>query len=226
MERMLSQNEIKKKVEDFNRHYLKGRDASYQNLIDALGELGFSIIPFEQSDTDSDLRTIIDSLGICKFISEEKAFTYVSSEYRLVFIHEGLSNEEKLIVLAHEMGHIICEHFGHKNIIGIDQREEHEANEFAHFLLYPSNVTIMSRWLRRNASLYISILVILIVSCALVFKLACDNKYSDYYVTEKGTKYHIRSCYVIADKNNVRRLSEEEINSGKYEPCNICIQNE
>ena len=47
-------------------------------------------------------------------------------------------------------------------------------------------------------------------------------KLMDYYVTESGDKYHKEDCRVIQGKNNVRRITEEEFASEKYEPCKIC----
>ena len=50
--------------------------------------------------------------------------------------------------------------------------------------------------------------------------------YGEYYVTESGEKYHIEDCPVIKDKTNTHRLTIEEFESGKYEPCHICMPEE
>ena len=44
-----------------------------------------------------------------------------------------------------------------------------------------------------------------------------------YYATKSGTKYHIAGCSYIKGKDNLKTLTEEDIKSGKYEPCSRCI---
>ena len=49
-------------------------------------------------------------------------------------MNESLTDQEKILVMAHEEGHYYCGHkSGNKAISAV---EEYEANEFAHYLLY------------------------------------------------------------------------------------------
>ena len=39
----------------------------------------------------------------------------------------------------------------------------------------------------------------------------------------QGNKYHEKDCIFVKDKTNVHRMTEEEFESGEYEPCRICL---
>ena len=43
----------------------------------------------------------------------------------------------------------------------------------------------------------------------------------EYYVTEHGTKYHLKGCVTI-EGHKVRRLTKEDVKAGKYVPCSVC----
>ena len=50
-----------------------------------------------------------------------------------------------------------------------------------------------------------------------------DGSEGAYYVTKSGTKYHSAECNYISGKE-VKALSAEELNSGKYSACSKCIK--
>ncbi|WP_250278764.1 ImmA/IrrE family metallo-endopeptidase [[Clostridium] colinum] len=45
-----------------------------------------------------------------------------------------------------------------------------------------------------------------------------------FYTTKTGTKYHLKDCRYIKDKNNLIQLNFNDDNFKKYEPCSICIK--
>ena len=67
---------------------------------------GYTIIEFNHVSNSKDVEDLIKLLGVSKYIEQTKGFTYADEQRRLVFLHEDLSDEEKLLVLAHEEGHI------------------------------------------------------------------------------------------------------------------------
>lgn len=69
-------------------------------------------------------------------VFRRNGFTYADMEYRFVFVNKELNENEKKLVLAHEMGYIVCGHFTHAPILGNSVIEEGEANQFAHYMLY------------------------------------------------------------------------------------------
>ena len=44
----------------------------------------------------------------------------------------------------------------------------------------------------------------------------------EYYVTMHGEKYHLENCVTIQE-HETRRLTKEDVESGKYEPCSVCL---
>ena len=43
----------------------------------------------------------------------------------------------------------------------------------------------------------------------------------EYYVTMYGEKYHLENCMTIQG-HEIRRLTKEDVEYGKYEPCSVC----
>ena len=142
-------------------------------------------------------------------------------------MHEDLSEEEKLMVLAHEEGHIYCEHMNTSPIIGRDVQDEYEANEFAHYLLNPSTSAKAKNSLRQHRKAACISVVVLVLLASLVTGLCYTNKektyYGEYYITATGNKYHEKDCIFVKDKTNVHRMTVEEYESGDYEPCKVCL---
>ncbi len=133
--------EIQKKVKLFQKQYTKER--TVKSFCDALDKLGYTVVFFNAISNEKEVNVLIDHLGLESLIRSQRGFTYATDKYRLVFINEDLAEEEKLVVMAHEIGHIYLRHVSKANIIGNDVIEEHEANEFSHYLLYKSNRTRM-----------------------------------------------------------------------------------
>ena len=125
---------IKKLTKNFiKKHKLIFID--YSVLKNTAINMGYTVIEFNSIFNEKDVETVIQNLDLCENALKSRGFTYVSTEYRLIFINEDLNDEEKLLVLSHELGHIVCEHFSAAPIIGNDVKEEYEANEFSHYLL-------------------------------------------------------------------------------------------
>ena len=142
-------------------------------------------------------------------------------------MNEGLSDDEKLIVLAHELGHIVCGHMVQSNIIGSDVQEEYQANEFAHYVLKPGVSSKLQRYVWSNAKAVCAVAMIaaIIIAIMITFIVVSNEKtyYSEYYITESGQKYHKKKCIFVKDKSNVHKLTNDQIESGEYEPCRLCL---
>ncbi len=111
------------------------------------------------------------------------------------------------------------------NAIGADVIHEHEANEFVHYLLKDRHGK--KKRVRIIAAIS-AIALILIAFAGFYLKQSHDKAvYTDnLYRTETGTKYHVRDCIYIRDRTDVYRLTQEEFDSGKYEPCSACMPDE
>lgn len=217
---------IKKKIKDFYKDY-KLQSITLEGLQNAIKSQGYTIVKYNNIFNDKNVETLIESLKLEQIVKQSRGFTYVDSQYRFVFIHEDLTAEEKLMVLAHEEGHIYCNHFSSTPIIGKDVVEEHEANEFAHYLLYQNAGQKLIQYINQNKKAVIvsaCTVIFLLMSCVIYQYIDCEkNYYGEYYLTSTGSKYHEEQCIFVKDKTNIHRMTVEEYESGDYEPCDICL---
>ncbi len=217
--------ETKKKVRDFKRQYSL-QNVSYESLRKIFEKQGFTVIEFSPAVNDPDVETVIRSLRLSNMIVHSKGFLYADQNYRLLFISEQLSDDEKALVLAHEEGHYYCGHTSRSGIIGRDVQDEHEANEFAHYLLKDTAKDQVKRIAGRYRKWIIT--AALAVGIAVYVYIAVKEYHDrqlyegEYYVTENGTKYHRADCITIQD-SETRRLTKEDVKSGKYQPCEVCM---
>jgi len=157
-------------------------------------------------------------------VCAQDAFLYTNRNVKLLFLKDSLDAEEKKFAAAHELGHIVCGHGQTQPSV----KEEYEANEFVHYFLNPSpeirlrNMLTRHKW--RTAAIFL-VAAIMIAGGIIAYNAVIDQKYSQYYATTLGKKYHLRNCTQINGKTNVRRLTKEEFASGNYEPCGTCLSN-
>ena len=201
-----------------------------------LGELkriitsqGYTIVEFHHVCNDEQVTALIAALGLDDMVKKAKGFTYADRQRRLVFLHEDLSDTEKLLVLAHEEGHIYCGHISSFPVIGRDVVEEYEANEFTHYILDESTVSRIGRFINARKALcgVIAIVFAVCVVSLLIVNVKHGIRASsgNYYITAFGDKYHEEACIFVKDKTDVRRMTADELESGEYEPCGICLPN-
>ncbi len=217
---------IKKLVYDFiNKHHLMSAD--YFTLAKVIERLGYTIIYFNSVLNNTDVEIIIQNLKLKDVVPKSRGFTYTDENYRLVFINENLTEDEKLIVISHELGHIVCGHFDTAPIIGNDVIEENEANEFSHYLLEQSPSCKIRCLIQKYKKLIIygvSILIILLASIVIILVCAKEESYfGNYYITPTGEKYHEPECVHIKYHKNAQRLTKEQFKSGEYGPCGTCL---
>ncbi len=214
---------VKQKARKFCCEY-RVFNPSKEQIEKVIESLGFTIIEYNLIYNDTDVNTVLAELKLTDEIVRTNGFTYASDKYRLVFINENLSDEEKQIILLHELGHIYCGHFSHSNIIGLDVKDELEANEFAHYVMFPALYEKLIWLILSNKKKVIAAIIVIAVCCGIaVHTLKEQTYFGEYYVTESGQKYHEKECIFIKNKTNVHRLTKEEFESGDYEPCKVCL---
>lgn len=232
---------VEKTVGQLKKKY-KLSHVTESSVSDILKAQGYTVVYFNAIVNDENVSQIISNLRLEEAIIRHKGFTYSDDKYRLVFVNEDLSAEERLIVLAHEEGHIACGHMNDRPIVGRDVRQEHEANEFTHYLLHPGGGERFGYFISAHKALVISLCACVLVIAAGVTAFAVLNKnnvfskngtvstgseeeelYGEYYVTSNGNKYHEKDCIHVKNKSNVRRLTKKEFESGEYEPCQTCL---
>ena len=210
----------KKQATDFKRKY-NIKVISSKSLIRALNEQGYTVIDFNGIVDVEDVAALRDALDIGQYMKQSRCFTYRDDKYRLVFINDSLNEDEKQIALAHEEGHIWNDHLTKDSIIGNDVIQEHQANEFAHYLLKDKSGKIQRT---RNIAIISLIVILICILAGICIKIKHDEAVytEDLYRTESGAKYHKRNCMYLENRNDVYRLTREEFESGMYEPCEAC----
>ena len=222
----MDSREIKLKARKFIKEF-DVHELNYGTLKSAIERQGYTLVEYNHIFNDEDVSRLIEALKLSNNIVRSRGFTYADQNYRIVFVHEDLSDAEKLVVLSHEAGHIYLGHMSSTPIIGRDVQEEHEANEFSHFLMNQGKLDKANLWVRRHkaaAILTVGILALLVTGGIVLSKIQTEKSYYDeYYITESGNKYHEKDCIFVKDKTNTHRMTIEEFESGEYEPCGICL---
>lgn len=214
----------RKQAADFKKKY-SVKVISSKSLTRALNEQGYTVIEFNGIADSEEVVALRDALNVGPYMKQSRCFTYRDDKYRLVFINDGLNEEEKQVALAHEEGHIWNDHLVKDNILGNDVIQEHQANEFAHYLLKDKDG-------KQRRVRIIAVISLIVVATGILAGLSIKNKYDealyteDLYRTESGTKYHLKNCMYLEDRTDVYRLTKEEFESGDYEPCEACKPDE
>lgn len=92
--------EIKRKVRRFRREY-NIRSCTLPALTQAFEKQGFTIIWFNPVLNDKDVETVVHALGLEERIARSNGFIYIDRNYRLLFVNESLTDQEKILVMAH-----------------------------------------------------------------------------------------------------------------------------
>lgn len=222
----MTNREIKQKVRKFQKEF-GSSPVDYAYLQKAAEKQGYTVIEFNNVSNDPNVRSLVEALKLSDKILYSKGFAYTDRNFRLVFVHEDLSENEKVFVLAHEVGHIYLGHLAAQPLIGKDVREEYEANEFSHFLLNQTGTSKLMAQIRRHKKAVICIASVVILIAAGIFVTSRMNAnsqyYGEYYLTATGSKYHQKDCIFVKGKTNIHRMTADEFYSGEYEPCKTCL---
>lgn len=218
----MTNSEIKRKAFEFQKEFGLN-EITYPALYDVAEAMGYTIVLFHHLDNDEDVQQLINSLHLGEQVLGSRGFTYTDRNCRLIFIHESLTQAEKKLILCHELGHVYCGHCERASIIGLDVQQEHEANEFVHYLLMPAPISFSLIFYRRHRrSLTIVVLFILLL-CTAFAAYRITRSHEIRFVTTTGSKYHKEDCIFVMDKENVREVTPEEIRIGYYQPCQVCM---
>lgn len=86
------------------------RPFTVSDLEKALQEQGFSLVEYSRISNGKEVTTLLTSLRLFDYAARQSAFTYQDPHLRIVFMQENLSQQEQMILLSHELGHILCRH--------------------------------------------------------------------------------------------------------------------
>ncbi|OQB13123.1 MAG: hypothetical protein BWY15_01922 [Firmicutes bacterium ADurb.Bin193] len=219
-------SKIKQAAYKFLKEY-KIKKLTLERITEIIRSQGYKIIRFGKAYNEKNIEILINGLELKGYVQAYSAFTYTDDKYRLVFLEDNISEDEALILLTHEEGHIYNGHFGETVIAGKNTLDEFEANEFTHYVINPTKIskatTLVSN--HKVASIIVSIFVLFAigVSIANPSMLKHQTYYGNYYVSPTGTRYHKEDCFYIRDKTTKGRVTKEDIEGRNLEPCKVCL---
>ncbi len=216
---------MKQAFDFFKKFKITTLDAEILSSI--IEKQGYTIVEFSRVSNSDDVEQLLIALGVKALSLTTGAFTYADNNWRIVFIEEGLSEDEKLILLAHEEGHIFCGHLGNMTgIVGDSVIKEHEANEFAHELIKKASCRSIYLWfyIHKVKAICISVVAVLLI-IALIFggiALYKNARMNDYCRTKYGQRYHKPDCEVLIG-HQVTYNSKENFEKIGLTPCGVCL---
>ena len=160
---------IRKKTFAFiHKHRLTVID--FKSVRSAAKAEGYTLVEFNHLCNDKDVNVLAEALHLQEYVRTAKGFTYADNNYRIIFLHEDLSDTEKSLVLLHELGHIVLGHLSSNNIIGNDVVQEYEANEFSHYVANRSKLDRFCHSVRWHKKWYVTgisavLLCVLLICC-------------------------------------------------------------
>lgn len=219
-------------------------EISGESLESSLEKQGYTLIEYSKITNQPDVETLLSAIGLKAFSLGVRAFYYRDENMRLVFIEENLSDNERLLLLSHELGHILCDDI-HSGKDRADIYRERSAAEFSHYLLDGSVPIRLFMFRKRNAKAIAAVaaallLVLCVSAVAVVLNVGADSpgqsasvspqkQISDssgeevFYVTARGTKYHYKDCPTI-DSSELQKLAKSECDRLGYDACKVCIR--
>lgn len=237
-------NSAQSQAKKFIRKYrIKKVKLSSKRLIEILESMGFSVIRYSHSNNVASINNLIVNIHREKLVRSVESFYYTGGTSKLVFVLEGLPEDDLIGLLVHEIGHIYCDETIVRTIDeNTDYQREKTANDFkAYVLEHKTGHKIVS---------------VLIIATVLVITLLAygGHKYDgsrydeavtptseptaisetatpspdeknvgNVYIAKTGTVYHVnRDCTHIKDKQNVSEISIETAETMGYALCKRC----
>lgn len=186
------------------------RPFSISDLKKALQAQGFSLVEYSRTSNCKEVTTLLTALRLFDYAASQSAFTYQDANLRIVFLLENLSQQEQMVLLSHELGHILCHHLDHAPITG-------PGTFSADLMRYNQRCKP-----RRIALGVGATLAALALVCALLFASPADAS-GTVYLTPSGRCYHKADCMFVEGKDNLTALSPQQAEAADYEPCSWCI---
>lgn len=152
----MNSNVITAAMSELRKSHINKLPITNNDIRQIIHEHGYSIITYDAEK--SKITNIFKKIGIYSIAVHSKGFTFTGNDDipKTIFLKSTLSSQERLYVLAHELGHIALEHINSCSILGYNsyshenKSQEDEANEFIIAFLAPICVLKFTR-LRNNA---------------------------------------------------------------------------
>ena len=202
----------------------------------------FTIIQYKKHTNSEYVYELITKLGIEYEIEHSDSFLYLKNNLRLIFLNSDIPDEDKCLLLCHELGHILDPHLEKNNLNYSKTKKEEFANEFSCYIKNPGVSFKLFMFIIKKWKLLISILTtIILISVIILMSISniapsspstagvtsTSEIFDDmYYVTSSGKKYHRKACIVVKYRTNLTKYTLNEAVDAGYKPCLICLPEE
>ncbi|MBQ8435306.1 MAG: hypothetical protein IJX24_04790 [Oscillospiraceae bacterium] len=203
-----------------------------------INKLGYKLIEYNLFFNIEHTDKLVIGLELEKELRSKFCFTYKNEHMSYIFVREGIKENELILILLQELGHIYMKHLDN-DVTENSSIYEFEADLFAVDVLKLVNRNKKIRYLMPFA---LGLVVTSLLLFTVIFvsnksgsveyqynnsEIASEATASDenntnvYYVSHSGSKYHTADCYHI-DVAECAALTLEEIQKLGYEPCKTC----
>ena len=204
---------------------LKRKGITFETLKDYAQQLGYPILFYNSPAGAASIK----AYELSSLVQTREAFT-LDAEIKAIFISQNVDENKMLFLILHELGHIELGHtseFSQKD----PYVSEMEASTFAYKVLNPRRKGFSVSFLCATAitAFLIGLLFSFVpIKQSTLFAPSrvetVMEKYKEksaqiFYITESGTKYHLKSCqYVTSDATPVTYSKIQYT----HKPCRIC----
>lgn len=203
--------------------------AKHSEIVKIIEEYTYEVIPFDPLRLDSGgIGTLINQLGLQEEVMRHNAFVYIKGSLKFVFLNSTLSENDKCVVLLHELGHICDPSFNEPEAIYSKVQRESFADDFAFYMLHPSLLTRINCAERRTKLLRFCVLrCVWVYSAAMRTAVRCAQirRYITSQERAKGTIRKTASlsrartiCGVLPKSRrrntDIRRVRSASLNNG------------
>lgn len=213
-----------------------------ENIKKVIEKHGFHICPYCVDDMDDPVTDFLIDVDAYEYASRQKSFVAPNDIANTVFIRDGLSEADQVILLFHEEAHIWYDHPFIKSFTdNTETQQDNTANLFLFKLRALKRITYLTLlvlvfagaglFLPKKAS---EPLEVAIVSAAAIDADEPPAQLMAYtepeepaqgktvYITPSGYAYHRSDCYHIAYRTNVTSISAEQAVGLGRSPCKTC----
>lgn len=188
-------------------------------------KLYWRVIYYNTQKGDEFLRDLDPKMS--NFAEKENGFCYKTVYGKYIFLDYKRSDEQKLMALLHEVGHILLGHLDSGKLQNKTQNEI-DANEFVKTVLYPTKTDKFFGSSKKQIWVSLAVIVVLIFVAAFMIPYAIlddqaqptssENESEIVYVTPSGDKYHTANCRYAEDAIPISISKAKE----HYAPCSYC----
>ena len=219
--------------------FIKQNNLTQRNLTSFVLEgifvdLGYEILSFNKLRNTKKVQAIIDAYDLHDDVGHRKIFTFTGDNIKLLFIHDHMSEEDRIHYLLHDLGHICLDH---TNRVCDETTQEREADDFA------ANVKLILAYQNSFRFMTATLAAVILIGAAHHFISNSDAPIptpqssvetvfeptplptylgETVFITASGKKMHKADCMYIQNKTNIIELSREKAVNLGYEPCKVC----